>query len=292
LDDLTADELRGLLERAAALKAFRREGTAHGTLAGRILGLLFEKPSTRTRVSFEAGIYQLGGYGMFLSPDDMQLGRGEPIGDTAEVVSRMVDGLMIRTFGHERITEFAAASHVPVINGLTDRFHPCQVLTDLFTWYERRGDIAGRTVAWIGDGNNMAHSWINAARLLDFELRIACPEGFEPESALLDAAGDHARIVRDPHAAAAGADIVTTDVWASMGQEAEQDSRGAAFDAYRVDEALMAEANSDGLFMHCLPAHRGEEVTAAVLDGSQSVVWEEAENRLHAQKALMEFLLA
>jgi len=291
LDDLTAAELRGLLERAAALKAFRRQGTAHGTLAGRILGLLFEKPSTRTRVSFEAGIYQLGGYGMFLSPDDMQLGRGEPIGDTAEVVSRMVDGIMIRTFGHERITEFAAASHVPVINGLTDRFHPCQVLTDLFTWYERRGDITGRTVAWIGDGNNMAHSWINAARLLDFELRIACPEGFEPEEALLDAAGDHARIVRDPHAAAAGADIVTTDVWASMGQEAEQDSRGAAFDAYRVDEALMAEAKSDGLFMHCLPAHRGEEVTAAVLDGPQSVVWEEAENRLHAQKALMELLL-
>jgi len=292
LDDLTAAELTGLLTRAGELKAMRRDGVAHASCAGRILGLLFEKPSTRTRVSFEAGIYQLGGYGMFLSPDDMQLGRGEPIADTAEVVSRMVDGIMIRTFGHERITEFAAASHVPVINGLTDRFHPCQVLTDLFTWYERRGDITGRTVAWIGDGNNMAHSWINAACLLDFELRIACPEGFEPEEALLDAAGDHARIVRDPHAAAAGADIVTTDVWASMGQEAEQDSRGAAFDAYRVDEALMAEAKSDGLFMHCLPAHRGEEVTAAVLDGPQSVVWEEAENRLHAQKALMEYLLA
>jgi ornithine carbamoyltransferase len=291
LDDLGAGELRGLLERAAVLKAERPEVVRHDTLSGRILGLLFEKPSTRTRVSFEAGIYQLGGYGMFLSPDDMQLGRGEPIADTAEVVSRMVDGVMIRTFGHERISEFAAASHVPVINGLTDRFHPCQVLTDLFTWHERRGDIGGRTVAWIGDGNNMAHSWINAARLLDFELRIACPEGFDPEPELVAAAGDRAQVVRDPHEAARGADVVTTDVWASMGQEAEQDSRGAAFGTYRVDAALMAEAKADALFMHCLPAHRGEEVTAEVLEGPQSVVWEEAENRLHAQKALMELLL-
>jgi ornithine carbamoyltransferase len=292
LDDLERGELEGLLERAAALKAARREDRAHASLSGRVLGMIFEKASTRTRVSFETGIYQLGGYGMFLSPDDMQLGRGEPIGDTAEVVSRMVDGVMIRTFGHERITEFAGHSHVPVINGLTDRFHPCQVLTDLFTWHERRGPISGRTVAWIGDGNNMAHSWVNAAALLDFELRIACPEGFEPDADLVAAAGDRVQVVRDPGEAARGADIVTTDVWASMGQEAEAGERERAFAGFRVDAGLMAEANADALFMHCLPAHRGEEVTAEVLEGPQSVVWEEAENRLHAQKALMEFLLA
>ncbi|KPV39584.1 ornithine carbamoyltransferase [Thiohalorhabdus denitrificans] len=291
LDDLGAAELEALLARAAELKAERRAGQGHPTLAGKVMGLLFEKPSTRTRVSFESGIYQLGGYGMFLSQHDLQLGRGEPIADTAEVVSRMVDGIMIRTFGHERIAEFAAASHVPVINGLTDRFHPCQVLTDLFTWYERRGSIAGRTVAWIGDGNNMAHSWINAARLLGFELRIASPEGFDPEPDLVAAAGDRVTVLRDPKQAAAGADIVTTDVWASMGQEEEQAERERAFGGYRVDAALMEEAKPDALFMHCLPAHRGEEVTAEVLEGPQSVVWEEAENRLHAQKALMELLL-
>jgi len=292
LDDLGREEVEALLERAVALKGYRRTGVGHATLPGKVLGMIFEKASTRTRVSFESGIYQLGGYGMFLSPDDMQLGRGEPIADTAEVVSRMVDGVMIRTFGHDRIAEFAAASHVPVINGLTDRFHPCQVLTDLFTWYELRGAIAGRTVAWIGDGNNMAHSWINAAALLGFELRIACPEGFEPEAELVAAAGDRVQVMRDPKQAATGADIVTTDVWASMGQEAEAGERERAFAAYRVDAELMAAAAPDALFMHCLPAHRGEEVTAEVLEGPQSVVWEEAENRLHAQKALMELLLA
>ena len=291
LDDLDRGEVEGLLERAVALKGFRRTSVAHASLSGRVLGMIFEKASTRTRVSFESGIYQLGGYGMFLSPDDMQLGRGEPIADTAEVVSRMVDGVMIRTFGHDRISEFAAASHVPVINGLTDRFHPCQVLTDLFTWYEQRGPISGRRVAWIGDGNNMAHSWINAAALLDFELRLACPEGFEPEAELVAAAGDRVRVVRDPAEAASGADLVTTDVWASMGQEAEAGERERAFAGYRVDAGLMAEAAADALFMHCLPAHRGEEVTAEVLEGPQSVVWEEAENRLHAQKALMELLM-
>ncbi|MFA9460375.1 ornithine carbamoyltransferase [Thiohalorhabdus methylotrophus] len=291
LDDLSAAELEALLARAGELKKERRAGQGHPVLAGRILGLLFEKPSTRTRVSFESGIYQLGGYGMFLSHNDMQLGRGEPIGDTAEVVSRMVDGIMIRTFGHERITEFAAASHVPVINGLTDRFHPCQVLTDLFTWYELRGSMAGRTVAWIGDGNNMAHSWINAARLLDFELRIACPEGFDPEPDVVAAAGSNVQVLRDPAQAARDADIVTTDVWASMGQEEERAARERAFGAYRVDAALMGAAKADAMFMHCLPAHRGEEVDAEVLEGPQSVVWEEAENRLHAQKALMELLM-
>jgi ornithine carbamoyltransferase len=293
LDDLSAPELRGLLNRAGELKGMRRDGVDHrDRLPGVTLALLFEKPSTRTRVSFEAGIQQLGGAGLFLSSAELQLGRGEPIADTAEVVSRMVDGVMIRTFGHDRLQAFAAASHVPVINGLTDTFHPCQVLTDLFTWHERRGDIAGRTVAWIGDGNNMAHSWINAAELLDFELRIACPEGFEPDPERLASASERVTVLRDPYAAARGADIVTTDVWASMGQEAEADTRNEAFGTYRVDTALMAEAGPEALFMHCLPAHRGEEVTAEVLEGPQSVVWEEAENRLHAQKALMELLLA
>lgn len=291
IDDLGADEVRGLLERADQLKSGRATGVGGDSLRGRVLGLLFEKPSTRTRISFEVGIYQLGGYGMFLAPHDLQLGRGEPIADTAEVMTRMVDGVMIRTYAHDRLTRFAEQARVPVINGLTDRFHPCQVLTDLFTWYERRGDIAGRTVAWVGDGNNMAHSWINAAALLGFELRIACPDGFDPDPELVAAAGDRVRVMRDPGEAVAGADIVTTDVWASMGQEGETDSRSAAFGTYRVDSDLMAQADRDALFMHCLPAHRGEEVTEAVLDGPASVVWEEAENRLHAQKALMEHLL-
>ena len=291
LDDLTRGETETLLERAVALKAFQRNREDHANLSRRVLGMIFEKPSTRTRVSFESGIYQLGGHGMFLSPDDLQLGRGEPIGDTAEVVSRMVDGVMIRTFGHDRVEEFARHSHGPVINGLTDRFHPCQVLTDLFTWYEQRGSISGRTVAWIGDGNNMAHSWINAAALLDFELRIACPEGFDPDPEVLGAAGSHVTVLRDPRAATEGADIVTTDVWASIGQESESRDRERAFGAYQVDSDLMAAAKPDALFMHCLPAHRGEEVAAEVLDGPQSVVWEEAENRLHAQKALMEMLM-
>ncbi len=291
LGDLGREEVEALLERTFALKGYQRTDVPHASLPGRILGLLFEKPSTRTRVSFEAGIYQLGGHGMYLAPDQLQLGRGEPIADTAKVLSRMVDGLMVRTFGHDRIEELACHSHVPVINGLTDRCHPCQVLTDIFTWYERRGPIAGRTVAWIGDGNNMAHSWIAAAALLGFEVRLACPKGFEPDSPILAEAGDAARLVGDPREAAAGADLVTTDVWASMGQEADREARDGAFQAYRVDAELMALARGDALFMHCLPAHRGEEVTAEVLDGPQSVVWEEAENRLHTQKALLEMLL-
>ena len=292
LDDLSRREVEGLLDRARVLKAEQRSQRPHPSLPGKILGMIFEKPSTRTRVSFEAGIYQLGGHGMFLSPSELQLGRGEPIGDTAEVISRMVDGIMIRTFAHHRVEEFARHSHVPVINGLTDRFHPCQLLTDLFTWHERRGSITDRVVAWVGEGNNMANSWINAARLLGFELRVASPEGYEPESGHLAGAGGNVRLIRDPHAAVAGADLVTTDVWTSMGQESEKEARDGAFEAYRVDEALMAGAKPDALFMHCLPAHRGEEVTAEVLEGPQSVVWEEAENRLHAQKALMELLLA
>ena len=253
--------------------------------------MIFEKSSTRTRVSFEAGMAQLGGHALFLSPRDTQLGRGEPIEDTARVLSRMVDIVMIRTFEQEKLEAFAAHSRVPVINGLTDRFHPCQLLADMQTYFEHRGDIAGRTVAWIGDGNNMCHSYINAARRLDFELRVACPAGFEPEEAVRLSAGDHVTLMRDPLEAAGGADLVVTDVWASMGQEEEMVRRREAFALYQVTDDVMAAAAADALFMHCLPAHRGEEVSASVIDRTDAVVWDEAENRLHAQKALLEFLL-
>jgi ornithine carbamoyltransferase len=289
--DLTPAELRALLARASELKAMRRAGEVYAPLTHRVLGMIFEKSSTRTRVSFEAGMTQLGGAALFLSPRDTQLGRGEPIEDTARVLSGMVDCVMIRTFEHDKIERFAAHSQVPVINGLTDQFHPCQLLADMQTWFEHRGDIAGRTVLWVGDGNNMCHSYINAARQLDFRLRIACPEGYDPDPALLAANRERCEIVRDPMAAAAGVDLVVTDVWASMGQEEEQARRQLAFARYQVTPELMAEAAADALFMHCLPAHRGEEVAAAVIDAPDSVVWDEAENRLHAQKALLEFLL-
>jgi len=289
--DLSAHEARALLERAGELKRMVRAGEVHEPLKNRTLGMIFEKSSTRTRVSFEAGMTQLGGHAIFLSPRDTQLGRGEPIEDSARVLSGMVDAVMIRTFAHELVERFAAYSRVPVINGLTDRFHPCQLLADMQTYFELRGDIQGRRVAWIGDGNNMCHSYINAARLFDFELRIACPEGFEPDAEVLGAAGERCQVLRDPKAAARGADLIATDVWASMGQEGEQAKRAKIFAPYQVDEALMAEAAPDALFLHCLPAHRGEEVSAAVIDGPQSAVWEEAENRLHAQKALLELLL-
>lgn len=291
LRDLAPEELRRIIERASELKSMRRRGDRHRPLIGKTLAMIFEKSSTRTRVSFEAGMAQLGGDALFLSPRDTQLGRGEPIEDTARVISRMVDAVMIRTFAHATLERFAAHSCVPVINGLSDDVHPCQLLADLQTYREHRGDIQGRTVAWIGDGNNMCHSWINAAALLDFKLKIACPPGYEPDQRFVDAAGEHVEILRDPHEAARGADLVTTDVWASMGHEEEQAKRSAAFSGYRVDSKLMSEAAPDALFMHCLPAHRGEEVTADVIDGPQSVVWDEAENRLHAQKALLEFLL-
>jgi ornithine carbamoyltransferase len=234
---------------------------------------------------------QLGGHAMFLSPQDTQLGRGEPIEDSARIISSMVDIVMIRTFGHDIVERFAAHSSVPVINALTDDFHPCQLLADMQTYIEHRGSIAGRTVAWVGDGNNMAQSYINAARQFDFELRIACPEGFEPRQDLLDANRDRVSILRDPSAAAEGADLVVTDVWASMGQEAEQKKREQAFAGYQVNSELMARAASDALYMHCLPAHRGEEISAELMDDPDTVIWEEAENRLHAQKALMETLL-
>jgi ornithine carbamoyltransferase len=290
--DFDADELRGLIARAIELKRLHRQGTEHLPLKGKALGMIFEKSSTRTRVSFEVGMIQLGGHALFLSPRDTQLGRGEPIEDTARVLSRMVDGVMIRTFEHEKVERFAAYSRVPVINGLTDLEHPCQLLADLQTWFEHRGDIAGRTVTYVGDGNNMCNSYINAARRLGFNLRIACPEGYEPDPGLVEAAGDAVSMVRDPADAVWNADLVVTDVWASMGQEDEQAARRRAFADYVVDSALMQLAKPEALFMHCLPAHREEEVSTEVLEGPQSVVWDEAENRLHAQKALLEFLMA
>ena len=288
--DLTPDELNRLIRRAIELKKMQHAGEIYEPLKNRVLGMIFEKSSTRTRVSFETGMTQFGGSALFLSPRDTQLGRGEPIEDTARVLSRMVDLIMIRTFEHEKIETFAKHSRVPVINALTDHNHPCQLLADVQTYVEHRGSIAGKTVAWIGDGNNMCHSYINAARQFGFKLNIACPKGFDPDGGVLTAAGEAAEIIRDPRAAAAGADLVVTDVWASMGQEEEQERREKAFADYQVNDAVMAAANRDALFMHCLPAHRGEEVTASVIDGPQSVVWDEAENRLHSQKALIELL--
>ncbi len=289
--DLNGDELNRLIQRAIELKAMQKRGEIYEPMKNRVLGMVFEKSSTRTRVSFETGAAQFGGHAIFLSPRDTQLGRGEPVEDTARVLSRMVDIIMIRTFEHEKIETFAAHSDVPVINALTDMYHPCQLLADVQTYVEHRGEIKGKTVAWIGDGNNMCHSYINAARQFGFKLNIACPEGYDPDSEVLAAAGDAAQIVRDPKEAASGADLVTTDVWASMGQEEEQKIREKAFSDYEVNDAVMASANEDAVFMHCLPAHRGEEVSASVIDGKQSIVWDQAENRLHAQKALMEFLL-
>lgn len=289
--DLTPTEARALLQRAIELKRMIAEGITYLPLAQRTLAMIFEKSSTRTRVSFEAGMAQFGGHALFLSPRDTQLGRGEPIEDSARVLSRMVDAIMLRTFDHDMVERFAAHSRVPVINGLTDRFHPCQLLADMQTYLEHRGSIQGRTVTFVGDGNNMCHSYINAAQLFDFQLRIACPRGFDPEDGVLNRARERCTLVRDPCEAAKGADLVVTDVWASMGQESEQADRVAAFSDYRVDSAVMAAAKPDALFMHCLPAHRGEEVSAVVIDGPQSVVWDEAENRLHAQKALLELLI-
>ncbi|MEX0730694.1 MAG: ornithine carbamoyltransferase [Aquisalimonadaceae bacterium] len=291
LSDLSHDELQFVIRRGRELKDLRRAGTLHESLRGKVLGMVFEKSSTRTRVAFEAGMAQLGGSAIFLSPRDSQLGRGEPIEDTARVLSRMVDVVMIRTFGHDKLERFAAHSRVPVINGLSDSHHPCQVLADVQTFMEHRGSLAGREVAWIGDGNNMCNTYIEAAGLFDFTLRVGCPEDFEPDHGLIAAAGDRVRICRDPVEAVRGAHLVVTDVWASMGQEEEQTARERAFAPYRVTAAMMAEAADDALFMHCLPAHRGEEVDADVLEGPWSVVWDEAENRLHAQKALLEFLL-
>ncbi|MBS1203085.1 MAG: ornithine carbamoyltransferase [Chromatiaceae bacterium] len=289
--DLSADEACALIARATELKAMLRRGDDYRPLRNRTLAMIFEKSSTRTRVSFEVGMVQFGGHALFLSPRDTQLGRGEPIEDSARVLSRMVDAVMIRTFSQDTVERFAANSEVPVINGLTDRLHPCQLLADMQTFHEHRGDIRGRRVAWIGDGNNMCQSYMEAALLFDFELRIACPEGFEPDAGLLAADPGRFSVVHDPGAGSEGVDLVATDVWASMGQEDEQARRMAVFAPFQVTDAVMARAAPDALFMHCLPAHRGEEVAASVIDGPQSVVWDEAENRLHAQKALLELLL-
>ena len=256
------------------------------------MAMIFAKASTRTRVSFEAGMTQLGGSAMFLSSSATQMGRGEPVEDTARVISSMVDIVMIRTFDHQEVETFAAHSSVPVINALTDDFHPCQLLADMQTWFEHRGDMRGKTACWLGDGNNMCHSYINAAKLLGFHLRIACPEGYEPSPTVLAAAGDAVTIEPDPKAAVAGAHLLVTDVWASMGQEAEASERNSALSAYQLNRELLDLADDEAIYLHCLPAHRGEEITADLMDDPNSVIWDEAENRLHAQKALVEFLLS
>ena len=289
--DFSPAELEQLIKRAIELKKAHKSGADHRNFPGKVLAMVFAKSSTRTRVSFEAGMAQLGGHTMFLSPQDTQLGRGEPIEDSARVISSMVDIVMIRTFGHDIVERFAACSSVPVINALTDDYHPCQLLADIQTWVEHRGSIAGKSVCWVGDGNNMCQSYINAARQFDFELRIACPPGFEPNAGLVADNADRVRVEHDPLLAANGADLVVTDVWASMGQEEEQLKRAEAFASYQVNAQLMSRAASDALYMHCLPAHRGEEISAELMDEPSTVIWDEAENRLHAQKALMETLL-
>ncbi len=289
--DFTSDEHRALIAHAIDVKQKLKQGVEHTPLKGKLLAMIFEKSSTRTRVSFEAGMYQLGGHAIFMSPRDSHLGRGEPIEDSARVISSMVDGILIRTFGHDRIEKLAQNSRVPVINGLSDLLHPCQLLADMQTWFEQRGDIAGASVAWIGDGNNMCHSYINAALKFGFDLRIACPPGHEPAAELVQSGAESVTLHDSAEAAARDVDLIVTDVWASMGQEEEQQQRAATFATYQVNQSVMSQADSEALFMHCLPAHRGEEVTAEVLDSQQSVIWQEAENRLHAQKALLEFLI-
>lgn len=290
IPDFSTPELLAIFD--LALRMQRGEYTER-PLAGKSLAMLFMKASTRTRVSFEVGATQLGGHALFLSPRDVQLGRGEPVADTARVLSRYVQGIMIRTFAHSEIEEFAKHATVPVINGLSDLLHPCQILADLLTVRQEYGTHQGKVIAWVGDGNNMANSWINAAYRLGFELRLACPEGYDPDPAILARAQREApvRLVRDPREAVEGAHVVNTDVWASMGQEEEQKVRERAFANFTVDAALMARASKDAIFLHCLPAHRGEEVAGDVIDGAQSRVWAEAENRLHVQKAIMATLM-
>jgi len=288
--DFTSDELQQLLHHAIEIKKQWRNGEIYEPLKNMTLAMIFEKSSTRTRVSFEAGMNQLGGHAMFLTSRDTQLGRGEPIADSARVISSMVDIVMIRTFGHDIVEDFATHSSVPVINALTDDYHPCQLLADMMTYKEHRGSIKGKTATYVGDGNNMCHSWMNAAKQFGFHLNMACPAGYEPNAELMEELKDHVTLFHNITDAVKGVDLITTDVWASMGQEEEQKIREQAFKGFKVDSAAMALANKDAVFMHCLPAHREEEVSTAVLEGSQSVVWDEAENRLHAQKALLEAL--
>ena len=291
LTDLGHAEIEALIYRAIDLKAEFKRRVLPRTCAGRVLAMVFEKSSTRTRVSFETAMAHLGGHAVFLSPKDSQLGRGEPIEDTARVLSKMVDGVMIRTHEHERITRFAENSSVPVINGLSDSHHPCQLLADLQTYYELRGAIKKKKVAWFGDGNNVCNSWIDAATIMDFHLHIACPEEYEPVAEIISRGGDNITVTREPQQAATQADLIVTDTWTSMGQESERQDRVASFRPFQVHEGLMDRAAKDAIFMHCLPAYRGAEVSARVIDGYRSVVWEEAGNRLHSQKALLEFLL-
>ena len=292
LKDLSAAELAALIQRAIVLKAMHKDGKVYEPLKNKVLAMIFEKSSTRTRVSFESAMIQFGGGSIFLSPNDTQLGRGEPIEDSARVISSMVDMVMIRTFEHEKAEQFSQYSSVPVINALTDDYHPCQLLADMQTYVEHRGSIQGKTVTWVGDGNNMCHSYINAAEQFNFNLNIATPKGYEPNEAIVASSSANVTLFSNVNDAAYQSDLIVTDVWASMGQEEEQKKREAAFAAFQVNKAVMSLANKDALFMHCLPAHRGEEVCEQVIDGPQSVVWDEAENRLHAQKALLEFLAA
>ena len=291
LDSLNRKELEAIINRALELKAQTKRRKFEATLNNRVLGMIFEKSSTRTRVSFETGMTQLGGHAIYLAPTGSQIGRGEPLKDTARVLSKMVDCIMLRTFEHEKLEEFSSYSDVPVINGLSDSFHPCQLLADLLTYIEARGSIENKNVVWLGDGNNMCHSYMNAARIFNFQLIVSCPKEFVPNSKIFESSKRNTSIEHDPYKAVDGADLIVTDVWASMGKEDEQKDRKEKFMRYQVNSEIMSCAKDNALFMHCLPAHRGEEVTEDVLEGPQSIVWEEAGNRLHSQKALLEFLL-
>ena len=291
--DLTREEILQIVEEGHRLKALQKRGIPYRPLLGKTIAMIFEKPSTRTRVSFEVGIAQLGATPLVLHAGEMQLGRGETVEDTARVLSRYVDGIMIRAYSHQAVSDLAAAATIPVINGLTDATHPCQILSDLLTIYERRGSVEGMTVAYVGDGNNVAHSWILAASQLDFTLKLGCPAGYEPDSEFMEKAPTNRVFVsNDPSEAVAGAEVVYTDVWASMGQEEEAQKRLRDFERFQVTPELMARAKEGAWFMHCLPAHRGQEVSAEVIDGPQSIVFDQAENRLHAQKAILAFLLS
>jgi ornithine carbamoyltransferase len=293
--DLAGEDFDFIFTRAGELKRFLKEGRPHQVLTGKTLGMIFEKASTRTRLSFEVGMYQLGGLAVFLNTSDTQLGRGETVSDTAKIMSRYLDGIMIRTFAQKTVEDLAAHADIPVINGLTDLLHPCQILSDLFTIMEKKGDYRGLKIAYIGDGNNIANSWINAAARLPLKLALACPEGYEPDSELLARGRNETRegiyLCRDPEEAVEKADVVYTDVWASMGQEAEREHRSRVFKTYQVNENLLSHAQEDYIVMHCLPAHRGEEITSGVIDGPHSVVLDQAENRLHVQKAILETLM-
>ena len=291
LSDLTKQELETLIKRASELRKMQHAGEIYQPFVGRTLGMIFEKSSTRTRISFETGMGQFGGNAIFLSPNDTQLGRGEPLEDSARVISSMVDIIMIRTFGHEKVETFAEYSSVPIINALTDEFHPCQLLADMQTYYEYRGSIENKIVTWVGDGNNMCASFMQAAHQFGFELRVAAPYGFEPDSALMERFSHCVSLVENVQDAAKDSNLIVTDVWASMGQESEQNTRARRFAPYQVTPSLLDKADPEVIFMHCLPAHRGEEISHDMLNDPRSVVWDEAENRLHAQKALMEFLL-